>query len=74
MTAPDPAEKRYRAKIDAEASSLLLLAKLRRISRATYESGAGVLAAQFIENARSRADVIRRRGKKRARYSVLVRH
>jgi len=68
MSAAESREKRLRAECSAEATSLLLLARLRKKSRATYESGAGLLAALFIENARSRADTISRgRGKKRAR-------
>ena len=67
MSAADSGEKRLYAECVAEATSLLLMARLRKKSRATYESGAGVLAAQFIENARNRAEVIQRRGKKRAR-------
>lgn len=68
MSAADSREKRLRAECSAAATSLLLLARLRKKSRATYESGAGLLAALFIENARSRADTISRgRGKKRAR-------
>jgi hypothetical protein len=68
MTAAGPGGKReHSPEIIAAAESLLLLARLRRKSRATHEGGAGLLAALVIENAKSRADVIRRRGKKQAR-------
>jgi hypothetical protein len=68
MNAAGPGKKReHSPEIIAAAESLLLLARLRKKSRATYEGGAGLLAALVIENARTRADVIRRRGKKRAR-------
>ena len=43
-----PPTEREKRLLDAEATSLLLLARLRKKSSATYESGAGALAAQFV--------------------------
>jgi hypothetical protein len=63
MSAADSREKRLYAECDAEATCLLLMARLRRKSRATYESGAGLLAALFIENARSAADATARKAR-----------